>query len=98
MKASAARGTPGYLCQLSAAVLACVSVPQLVNAQSGAAEPAEEIIVTSSIIAQPRRQIPLITFSTSLAIGEWVTDLLPTTPSRKVPAQFDTRILPGRYS
>lgn len=30
-----------------------------------------------------------------LAIGELVTDQLPTTPSRKVPAQFGTRILMG---
>nr|WP_298719551.1 hypothetical protein [uncultured Steroidobacter sp.] len=30
-----------------------------------------------------------------LAIGEWVTDQLPTTPSRKVPVQFATRILMG---
>lgn len=30
-----------------------------------------------------------------LAIGEWVTDQLPTTPSRKVPVQFGTRILVG---
>ena len=30
-----------------------------------------------------------------LAIGEWVTDQLPTTPSRKVPVQFGTRILMG---
>ena len=57
MNASAARGTPGYLCQLSAAVLVCLSVPELATAQAGAAEPTEEIIVTSSIIAQPRRQI-----------------------------------------
>jgi uncharacterized membrane protein len=31
----------------------------------------------------------------ALAIGEWVTDQLPTTPSRKVPVQFGTRILMG---
>ena len=30
-----------------------------------------------------------------LAIGEWVTDQLPSTPSRKVPVQFATRILMG---
>jgi uncharacterized membrane protein len=30
-----------------------------------------------------------------LAIGELVTDQLPTTPSRKVPIQFGTRILMG---
>ena len=30
-----------------------------------------------------------------LAIGELVTDQLPTTPSRKVPVQFGTRILMG---
>lgn len=33
-----------------------------------------------------------------LAIGELVTDQLPTTPSRKVPAQFGTRILMGAMS
>jgi len=32
---------------------------------------------------------------TALAIGELVTDQLPRTPSRKVPAQFGTRILSG---
>ncbi|MDY6946406.1 MAG: DUF4126 domain-containing protein [Pseudomonadota bacterium] len=30
-----------------------------------------------------------------LAIGELITDQLPSTPSRKVPAQFGTRILMG---
>jgi uncharacterized membrane protein len=30
-----------------------------------------------------------------LAIGELITDQLPTTPSRKVPVQFGTRILVG---
>jgi uncharacterized membrane protein len=30
-----------------------------------------------------------------LAIGELVTDQLPTTPSRKIPVQFGTRILMG---
>lgn len=30
-----------------------------------------------------------------LAIGELITDQLPTTPSRKVPVQFGTRILMG---
>lgn len=32
---------------------------------------------------------------TLLALGELVTDKLPTTPSRKVPVQFGTRILVG---
>ena len=32
---------------------------------------------------------------TALALGELVTDQLPTTPSRKVPVQFGTRILVG---
>jgi vitamin B12 transporter len=57
MNASKARGIPGFLSSLPAAVLACLSAPQLVLAQGSAAEPLEEIIVTSSIIAQPRRQI-----------------------------------------
>jgi uncharacterized membrane protein len=33
-----------------------------------------------------------------LAIGELVTDQLPSTPSRKVPVQFGTRILLGGFS
>ena len=57
MNESTARDIPGYLGQLSAAVLACISLPSLAAAQGGTAEPTEEIIVTSSIIAQPRRQI-----------------------------------------
>src|SRR5688572_10735106 len=57
MNESKARATPGFLSPLTAAVLACVSVPQLAQAQGTSAEPLEEIIVTSSIIAQPRRQI-----------------------------------------
>jgi uncharacterized membrane protein len=32
---------------------------------------------------------------TVLAIGEFIADQLPTTPSRKVPAQFGARILSG---
>jgi uncharacterized membrane protein len=32
------------------------------------------------------------------ALSEWVTDLLPTTPSRKVPVQFTARILTGALS
>ena len=32
---------------------------------------------------------------TVLAVGELVTDQLPTTPSRKVPVQFGTRLLTG---
>lgn len=35
---------------------------------------------------------------TLLALGELVTDQLPTTPSRKVPIQFGTRILTGALS
>jgi uncharacterized membrane protein len=35
---------------------------------------------------------------TALALGELVTDQLPTTPSRKVPVQFGTRILTGGLS
>ena len=35
---------------------------------------------------------------TALALGELVTDQLPTTPSRKVPVQFGTRILSGGLS
>jgi uncharacterized membrane protein len=35
---------------------------------------------------------------TALALGELVTDQLPTTPSRKVPVQFGTRILTGALS
>jgi uncharacterized membrane protein len=33
-----------------------------------------------------------------LAIGEFVTDQLPTTPSRKVPVQFGGRLLTGGFS
>jgi uncharacterized membrane protein len=33
--------------------------------------------------------------TTALALGELVTDMLPTTPSRKVPIQFGTRIVVG---
>ena len=33
--------------------------------------------------------------TTALALGELVTDVLPTTPSRKVPIQFGTRIVVG---
>jgi uncharacterized membrane protein len=33
-----------------------------------------------------------------LALGELVTDQLPTTPSRTVPIQFGTRILTGAFS
>jgi uncharacterized membrane protein len=33
-----------------------------------------------------------------LALGEMVTDQLPSTPSRKVPVQFGTRILLGGFS
>lgn len=40
-----------------AAVLACVPLPQLVQAQITEVEPLEEIVVTSSIVPQPRRQI-----------------------------------------
>jgi uncharacterized membrane protein len=32
------------------------------------------------------------------ALGEWVTDQLPTTPSRKVPVQFTARIIMGGLS
>ena len=35
---------------------------------------------------------------TALALAELVTDQLPTTPSRTVPVQFGTRILPGGLS
>ncbi|MGW9229608.1 DUF4126 domain-containing protein [Pseudorhizobium sp. NPDC055634] len=35
---------------------------------------------------------------TILAIGELVTDQLPRTPSRTVPAQFATRIITGAFS
>jgi uncharacterized membrane protein len=35
---------------------------------------------------------------TVLALGEFVTDQLPTTPSRTVPVQFGTRILMGGLS
>lgn len=35
---------------------------------------------------------------TALALGELVTDQLPTTPSRTVPIQFGTRILSGGLS
>jgi uncharacterized membrane protein len=35
---------------------------------------------------------------TVLALGEWVTDQLPSTPSRTVPVQFGTRILTGGLS
>jgi uncharacterized membrane protein len=35
---------------------------------------------------------------TALALGELVTDQLPTTPSRKVPVQFGTRLLSGGLS
>src|ERR1700759_1672576 len=40
------------------------------------------------------RYTPWIT--TVLALGELVTDQLPTTPSRTVPIQFATRIFVGR--
>jgi uncharacterized membrane protein len=33
--------------------------------------------------------------ATALALGELVTDKLPTTPSRKIPMQFGARILTG---
>jgi uncharacterized membrane protein len=33
-----------------------------------------------------------------LAVGEFVTDQLPTTPSRKVPIQFGGRLLTGGFS
>jgi len=33
-----------------------------------------------------------------LAIGELVTDKLPTTPSRKIPVQFGTRLITGALS
>ena len=33
-----------------------------------------------------------------LALGEFVTDQLPTTPSRKVPVQFGGRLLTGGFS
>jgi uncharacterized membrane protein len=33
--------------------------------------------------------------ATALAVGELVTDKLPTTPSRKIPMQFGARILTG---
>ena len=32
-----------------------------------------------------------------LALGEFVTDQLPTTPSRKVPAQFGGRVVSGAF-
>lgn len=35
---------------------------------------------------------------TALALGELVTDQLPTTPSRTVPVQFGTRLLTGALS
>jgi uncharacterized membrane protein len=35
---------------------------------------------------------------TALALGELVADQLPTTPSRKVPVQFGTRLLTGGLS
>ena len=35
---------------------------------------------------------------TALALGELITDQLPTTPSRKVPVQFGTRLLTGGLS
>ncbi|SES21181.1 DUF4126 family protein [Rhizobium sp. NFR03] len=34
---------------------------------------------------------------TLLALGEYVTDQLPATPSRKVPVQFATRIIVGAF-
>lgn len=59
MQESKARATVGLPTALSAAVLASLaSIPVTGRAQSGsAAEQIEEIVVTSSIIAQPRRQI-----------------------------------------
>jgi uncharacterized membrane protein len=33
-----------------------------------------------------------------LALGEMVTDQLPSTPSRKVPVQFATRVITGAFS
>lgn len=35
---------------------------------------------------------------TVFAIGELITDQLPTTPSRKVPVQFGTRIVTGAFA
>jgi uncharacterized membrane protein len=35
---------------------------------------------------------------TVLALGEWVTDQLPSTPSRTVPIQFGARLLTGGFS
>jgi len=35
---------------------------------------------------------------TVLALGEFVTDQLPTTPSRTVPLQFGTRLVTGAFS
>src|ERR1700741_786437 len=58
MHDSKARAKPGLLKPLSMAVLtACAAAPQYAQAQAATAERPEEIIVTSSIIAQPRRQI-----------------------------------------
>jgi vitamin B12 transporter len=49
---------PGYLQPFFAAVAAaCAAAPQLALAQGTAADRPEEIVVTSSMIAQPRRQI-----------------------------------------
>lgn len=36
--------------------------------------------------------------ATALAVGEWISDQLPSTPSRKVPVQFVTRLLTGTLS
>lgn len=36
--------------------------------------------------------------ATALAVGEWISDQLPSTPSRKVPVQFVTRLLTGALS
>jgi len=35
---------------------------------------------------------------TVLALGEWITDQLPTTPSRTVPVQFGARLFTGGFS
>lgn len=39
-----------------------------------------------------------VTVLTILAVGEWVTDQLPRTPSRKTPIQFGARLVTGGFA
>ena len=97
MNDSQARATPGLLKPPCIAVLAaCAAAPQYGHAQSTTADRTEEIIVTSSIIAQPRRQIATaVSSSTSrrsscAAIPTW-----PTSCARRPASASATRAGPA---